>query len=97
MARIREYAKKEVAAKANPKKGRNAFRPKYLVLDPTTPAKKGVAFWTGRYVIDNIRGEALGMHLKTVEGKKFLLVEVGNFLDPPVPNYNNAHDLYVKK
>jgi hypothetical protein len=95
-ARMKEFAKKEAAAKANPKKGRGAFRPKYLILDPTSPPKRGSAFWSERYIIDNTNGVALGMTVFTVDGKEFLLVEYA-LPDPKQPNFQPAHVLYVRE
>ena len=97
LASLKVFTKKEAAAKANPKTGRNAFRPSYLVLDGTYPPKRGSAFWSHRFVIDNTRGEALGMTLRVIDGKQFLLVEVGNFPEETNPEFQNAHEIYVKE
>ena len=61
------------------------------------PPKRGSAFWSHRFVIDNTRGEALGMTVRTLDGKQFLLVEVGNFPEETKPDFQNAHQIYVKE
>jgi hypothetical protein len=96
MARMNEYSKKEAAAKANPKTGRGAFRPRYLVLDATSPPKRGSAFWSETYVIDNRNAAALGMSVHKIDGKEFLLLEAG-LPEPIKPAFKPAHELYIKE
>jgi len=97
LGQMKAFSKKEAAAKEKPKKGRNAFRPDYLLLDGNTPPKKGSAFWTNNVIIDNTRGEALGMTVKTIDGKQFLLVEIGGFPETDTPEFECAHSIYVKE
>lgn len=97
LGQMKAFSKKEAAAKANPKKGRNAFRPEILLLDGNDPRKKGSAFWSDGFLLDNVRGEARKMFVRKIDGKEYLLVEIGGYADDAGPDYVVAHEAYVKQ
>jgi hypothetical protein len=84
--RVKEEAQRIANEMKKPTNKRRPPRTTILELkDRGTVVKSKTQFWSGDMLIDVARGEALKMEIKTIGGKKYLLVEKGGFGEKDTP------------
>jgi Family of unknown function (DUF6288) len=92
-----ESAAKEIFMKieaAKNKKGKGKIKPSYMILQTDPKFPKGHSFWSGDMLITE--NEARRMQVRTVNGKQYLLVELGEFPEETVEDWFNGYFVYIK-
>lgn len=97
MSNIIESAYKFIEVKKG-RTGRNRYRPSYLTLkDNGEVERDGNKFWSGEMLILNNEAEARRMTIRNLDGKEYLLVEIGNFPEKAGKDWHCGYDFYVRE
>jgi hypothetical protein len=76
--------------------GRNAYHAKFLTLENNGKVQRDERVWSEDKLIDNNLGEARQMAVRTVGGKTYLLVEMGNYPDEVTEDWKPGWQIYLK-
>jgi len=86
------YLTKQRELKAKGTTGKNRYRPEYLTLNDKGAGSRQ---WTGNRIIVLERNEAVTMEVRNINGRRFLLVELGEFPQKAPNEWHCSYNLYV--